>query len=241
MPVVPQPSDGRGRVRVLLASDLRLLTDGFSRDLALSDRVEVVAVADSAARALEHLGTCDAAVVLVDLSMSDAMYLVRAVRASNRSAEMVIFAVANDDRAILACIEAGAAGYVLRDSSLADLVETIESVARGEARCTPRLAACLFRRVATLSNGSELPQGHAVLTPRERQIVELISQGLSNREIATLLGIELPTTKNHVHNILEKLRLHRRGQVTARVEGRVPEPALANGSRSGSTSGPVRR
>src|SRR5439155_827652 len=106
-----------------------------------------------------------------------------------------------------------------REASIDDLVTVIESVARGEAICSPRVAAGLLRRVAALAagHGGDLPR--AQLTNREREIVRLIDNGLSNKEIARALGIEVATVKNHVHNILEKLQVHRRGEAAARVRG----------------------
>jgi DNA-binding NarL/FixJ family response regulator len=100
--------------------------------------------------------------------------------------------------------EVGAVGFVPRDASLEDLVETIESAVRGELRCTATLAAKL---VQALSSRERPAAGHAPrspLTARESEIVQLIDEGLSNKEIAVRLGIEVATVKNHVHNLLEK-------------------------------------
>ena len=239
MSVPTQPStEGRPPVRVLLASDVRLYRDGLVWGLACSARLQVVAVGDTAARALAELLKCAPAVLLVDMCMADAIQLIHTASVADSLTKIVAFAVPSDEHAILACIEAGAAGYVPRESSLDELVETVECVARGEGRCSPKLTASLFRRVAVLANGPDPLRSQDVLTPRERQIVELIGQGLSNREIAGKLSIEVATTKNHVHNILEKLRLNRRSQVLARVEGRVGEtrPVDTSGSYPGSAS-----
>src|SRR5881296_1366294 len=99
------------------------------------------------------------------------------------------------------------------------LVDMAMPESRGVAICSPRVAACLLRRVAALAagHGGDLPR--AQLTNREREIVRLIDNGLSNKEIARALGIEVATVKNHVHNILEKLQVHRRGEAAARVRG----------------------
>src|SRR5262249_7739110 len=99
---------------------------------------------------------------------------------------------------------------------------------RGEARCPPRLAATLFRRVAALANANDGAAAFLALTQRERQIVKLLEEGLSNREIAGRLGIELATAKNHVHNILEKLHVSRRSQIRSQLNWRAngdPVPA----------------
>jgi DNA-binding NarL/FixJ family response regulator len=110
---------------------------------------------------------------------------------------------------VLACAEAGIAGYVTREASLEELVAVVRSAVQGELRCSPRIAAGLLRRLSALSeHGPSAPRVR--LTARQREIVRLIGQDLSNKEIAHRLGIEVATVKNHVHNLLEKLNVHRR-------------------------------
>jgi DNA-binding NarL/FixJ family response regulator len=136
---------------------------------------------------------------------------------------VVAFGVSESESEIIACAEAGVAGLVSREASFADLVATIERVASGETLCSPRVATILLRRLATLAaqrNGK--PAAH--LTTREHEILGLIDEGLSNKQIARRLHIEVPTVKNHVHNILEKLNVHRRYEAAARMR------AGANGS-----------
>ena len=112
--------------------------------------------------------------------------------------------------------EAGAAGYLLRSDPLVELVAVIGSVARGETRCSPRVAAALLRRVATLSHERRHQAEPTRLTAREREVLQLVDDGLSNKQIARRLSIELRTVKNHVHHILEKFQVHRRAEAAAR-------------------------
>ncbi len=126
----------------------------------------------------------------------------------------LVFGLRNRRRDILAAIRAGAAACTTVDSSLDDLVESIAALCAGETVCSPRIAQILFSEVAA-GNGSpaSIPRDQTPrLTPRERQIIGLIELGLSNKQIANRLSIEVQTVKNHVHNILEKLRLHRRAE-----------------------------
>jgi DNA-binding NarL/FixJ family response regulator len=104
---------------------------------------------------------------------------------------------------------------VSREGSLEDLISALDSVSRGELLCPPRIAAGLRRRVAALAAARAPvgPRGH--LTRREAEVAGLIDAGLSNKQIAQRLCIEVPTVKNHVHNILEKLQVHRRGEAAA--------------------------
>jgi DNA-binding NarL/FixJ family response regulator len=116
---------------------------------------------------------------------------------------------------IIACAEVGVAGYVPRGGSLSDAFEAVEAVARGEMRCSPRIAGFLFRHIATLSHDRAGPAPAAALTAREAQILKLLQEGLSNKMISRNLGIELPTVKNHVHSLLGKLGVHRRAEAVS--------------------------
>ena len=218
-------------IRVFLVSDVRLYRDGLVWGLTATGRLQVVAAFERPVLALERL-TEPVEVLLVDMSMNGATELIRAARVAHPQTFIVAFTVGMEDHAVLECIEAGAHGYVSRNGTVEDLTTTVESVVRGEARCPPRLAATLFRRVAALANENETAGSFLSLTQRERQIVELIEEGLSNREIARRLGIEPATAKNHVHHILEKLQLRRRGQIHSRLAWRrVGEPAPVEAHR----------
>ena len=217
-------------IRVFLVSDVRLYRDGLVWGLTATGRLQVVAAFERPVLALERLAEPAVEVLLVDMSMAGATELIRAARVAHPQTFIVAFTVGMEDHAVLECIEAGAHGYVGRNGTVEDLTTTVESVVRGEARCPPRLAATLFRRVAALASENDTAASFLSLTQRERQIVELIEEGLSNREIAGRLGIEPATAKNHVHHILEKLQLRRRGQIRSRLTWRrvgTPAPAPA--------------
>ena len=128
------------------------------------------------------------------------------------------------------CAEAGVAAFVMGDATAQQLVATMLGCACGEFHCSPRVAAMLVRRVSALAQGVVEDRCDDDLTPRERTIVGLIDDGLSNKEIARRLGIELSTVKNHVHRILEKLHASRRAQAAAhfrraQVRRCLPQPA----------------
>jgi DNA-binding NarL/FixJ family response regulator len=121
---------------------------------------------------------------------------------------------------VLEWAEVGASGYVPRDASLTDLVAAIERTARGELQCSAQVAAGMIRRVwalAKVAGDREVPAGSTPLTPREREIMRLIDQGMSNKDIARHLGIGVATAKSHVHHILEKLHVRGRSQAAARM------------------------
>jgi two-component system, NarL family, nitrate/nitrite response regulator NarL len=145
--------------------------------------------------------------------MLDSISTVRTLAAQVPQVRVVALGVPETDGHVLACIEAGVAGYVPRDGSLETLVATLMGVDRGEVLCSPRIIGSLFRRVAELAAQPQPPLER--LTVRELEILELIDQGLTNKEIARRLCIELSTVKNHVHNILEKLQVRRRADAAA--------------------------
>lgn len=205
---------------VLLVDDTRLHRDGLVEVLERAPNIAGVAGTTDAAAALRLLGIRAFDVILVSLTMADGIAICRQLVMSAPRARVVAFAVSVRDDEIVACAEAGVAGYVLRDQSHAELIDVLARVAHGETVCPPQITAALLRRVASLGaerhergNGGD----SARLTPRENQILGLIDQGLSNKEIARRLSIEVRTVKNHVHNLLEKLKVHRRGEAAALV------------------------
>ncbi len=209
-------------ITVLIVGDIRLYRDGLARLLDRDDRVKVVGTAEGLDHAMERIQQSQPRVVLLDMAMPDSLTAAKTILAECSDVQIVALAVPEVSRDVIACAEAGVAGYVPRQGSLEDLISTLESVDRGEFRCSPHIAASLLRRVAKLAAERGRGPESAHLTLRELEIVGLIDRGMSNKEIAGRLGIELATAKNHVHNILEKLHVHRRGEAAARVRHRLP-------------------
>ena len=134
---------------------------------------------------------------------------------------MVAITKGETEAEVIELAEAGVAGYVLPDGSLNDLIVAVESAVRGELYCPPRVAFTLLRRVSAIAAelrdvGQEATHSPlATLTDREREILDLVDGGMTNKEIAARLVIELATVKNHVHNLLKKLHVHRRIDASA--------------------------
>ena len=199
--------------RILISGDIRLYRDGLAE--ILGRRFEVVGAAGGFQETLAQADALRPDVVLIDLAMVSALETIRALVAAGSPLRVVALAVPEAEREVIDCAEAGVAGFVTREGSIADAIATVESVARGEALFSPKVAATLLRRVAALAAERPLSPGQGQLTRRELEIVSLIDEGLSNKEIATRLHIELPTVKNHVHNVLEKLKVNRRAEAAA--------------------------
>jgi two-component system nitrate/nitrite response regulator NarL len=199
-------------IRLLIVADIRLYREGLA--LLLAQRSGFASVnAASPDQTVESARDIQPNVVLLDLAAPGSLGMLRTLNTMAPDVAVIGLAVSDTEQDLVAGMEAGLAGYVSRDGSIDDLVAAIESAARGELRCSPRLAGTLLRRLAALSakvpSRPELPR----LTNREREIAQLLQQNLSNKEIATRLGIEVATAKNHVHNLLEKLNVRRRCDV----------------------------
>ena len=133
--------------------------------------------------------------------------------------QVLVLTVPNAAPAIVKVIEAGAAGFATRETSLEELIDIIDATANGKLLCSQEIAGCMQRRLTELANGSGLLQRLECLTEREMEILDLIETGLSNKEIARCLNIQISTVKNHVHNILQKLQVLRRSQAVALKRG----------------------
>jgi two-component system nitrate/nitrite response regulator NarL len=210
--------DGERAVRVFVVGEVRVYCEGLAHLLSAQPAVQVVGTAAPTRESMQQIATVGPDVVLVDSVTARRGDTVRLISATSAKSHVIAFAVREEEAEVLACAEAGVAGYIACDASSSELAAILCSAGSGELACSPRLAAILFRRVATLTltherGGQQLP----LLTPREREILGLIDSGLMNKEIATALSIELSTVKNHVHHILEKLGVTRRAAAAAKV------------------------
>jgi len=204
-------------IRVLIAGEIRLYREGLSLHLARQAELEVVGSASTSEDTCRLAAELQPDVVLVDIAMSESLHVVQQLHVAAPTAHVIALTMPEIDDAIIACAEAGVSGFVMRNASLDDLVDSIVAAARGETNVSPRMALTLLRRVGVLAADRAAPTPLAELTAREREIVSLINDGHSNKAIAARLNVELATVKNHVHNILEKLRIHRRGEIAARL------------------------
>lgn len=204
-------------LKVLIVDDAPLYREILSDVLACQPQIGSVATAPDLRSALRHLATSSQDIILVNTAMKDGRAVVRAIRDAATQVPIIALAVGENEEEVVAWAEAGVAGYLFREESLADLLAVIQSAVRGETLCPPHITAALLRCVTRLASQRELHPEVSRLTVREQEVVRLIDEGLSNKEIARRLTIEVRTVKNHVHNILEKLQVHRRGEAAARM------------------------
>jgi len=203
------------KLRVLVVSNVRVVREGLNSVLARRGAVEVVSTVDML-HARDQSTELHPDVVLFDAARQDSVEFVKDLVASAPHSKVVAFGVKETDEEILALAAAGTAGYVRESAESSDVVRVLEQVMCDELPCSPRAAASLYRRVAVLSQGGNDPCTMP-LSRRELQIAQLIDCGLTNKQIGRELGIEAATVKNHVHNLCEKLKVHRRGEAVARI------------------------
>jgi two-component system, NarL family, nitrate/nitrite response regulator NarL len=204
-------------VRVAIASNVRLVREGLSLGLARRADILVVGAAGLEPPGPGQLGACAPDVVLVDLGGGDTAGIGRRLRAACPGAKLVTFALAEVEQDVFACAAAGFAGYVPQDGGEEELHRAVLDVVDGRLRCAPHIAAAMFRRLSTLLRPEPPPAPLTGLTPRESEILAMAEQGCSNKDIARRLAISSATVKNHMHNILQKLQISRRGEASARL------------------------
>jgi DNA-binding NarL/FixJ family response regulator len=208
-----QQSDD-GVLRVLVVSSVRLFQEAFTALLGRDHGISVVGAA-SPPQASAIAGELRPDVVLFDATRPSNLDYAKDLAGQRPAPKVVAFGVAEMDSEIVMLAEAGIAGYVSDDAAAEDVAAVLASAMRDELLCSPRAAAMLCHQVALLSRHGHGDAAHAALSRRELQIAGLIDRGLSNKEIARRLGIQAATVKNHVHNILDKLKVHRRGEAAA--------------------------
>jgi len=208
-------------VSVLILSDNRLFRESLGRILSKRVDLKIASSQGFSANACEEAARCGADVILLDsleFLCSERTGL-RAREKPRKGMRMLLVAMEEDEQVFLRAIRAGAMGFVPKDASALELVSAVRSVARGEAVCPPRFCKFLFDCVAThvkepCETGDNMD---FVLTRREQQLVPMIGQGLTNKEIAQQLNLSEQTIKNHIHRILHKIGVDNRMGIFAAV------------------------
>jgi DNA-binding NarL/FixJ family response regulator len=202
-------------MRVIIVDDTSIYRLALAEALAGDVSINAVETAADAEAVLDLLDVATGTVVLLNMGMPDSVAVLNTIRGAKPGTPVIALAVSDLEEEIIACAEAGVAGCLLKGDSYTDLLALIASVAQGETWCSPRVAATLLRRVAALSEQPRTEPVGTRLTAREREVMQLVDEGLSNKQIARRLSIELRTVKNHVHHILAKYQVHRRADAAA--------------------------
>lgn len=194
-------------IKVCLVDDQTLVRAGIRSLLELSDSVEVVAEAADGEEAIRIIPEAKPDVVLLDLRMpgKSGLDVLNTLGARKLLPPTIILTTFDDDQAVLAGIQAGARGYLLKDVTLEQLVSAIKTVAGGASLVKPAITERLLQSMSNLDNKFAALDQPEQLTERETEILRLMSGGFSNKEIARALDVAEGTVKNHVSNILSKL------------------------------------
>ena len=202
-------------IRVLLAEDHALVRDGLERLLSATDDIDVIGAAADGAEAVALAGAGGPDVVLMDLSMPgmDGIEATRRITAKQPDTHVVVLTSFSDRERILAALDAGAVGYLLKDAEPDELVRGVRAAARGESPLNPKAAQELLQ--------ARLRRAPPGLSAREREVLALVGAGLPNKQIARRLGITEKTVKAHLTSVFQQIGVTDRTQAAlwARQQG----------------------
>jgi two-component system, NarL family, nitrate/nitrite response regulator NarL len=208
-------------IKLLLVNESGLIGNVISAALEDEPDISVVASVTSADEALRVVQEKNIDVALISTRLPDqgALKLTSAITKLAPSTKVLALGLTEEKKRVLRYVEAGATGYVLKDHSLEDLIETVRAAQDGKVFVSPEIAAAIMERLSTLAHMFSDMENNVTdttsLTARELEVLELIGKGFTNQQIAENLVIEIGTVKNHVHSILEKLNVRTRDEAAA--------------------------
>ena len=203
-------------LRILLADDHRLFREGLRNMLQQEDDLEVLPDASDGRAAVQLAAQLKPDVILMDVTMPDlnGIEATRQIRAANPGVKVLGLSMHADRQFVTELLAAGASGYLLKDCPCQELVNAIHVVAEGEVYLSPKVAGSIVGAVAGNDGNSQARRGYAALTPREREILQLVADGNSSKEIAFQLGLSVKTVDTHRRQVMEKLQLYSVAELT---------------------------
>ncbi|MFQ5595115.1 MAG: response regulator [Anaerolineae bacterium] len=195
-------------IRVLLAEDHSLVRAGFRALLQTLDGVRVVAEADDGRQALRLIETHQPDVVLMDIAMPglNGLDATAHVAKAFPHVRVIILSMHANEEYVWQALRAGAAGYLLKDADISELEVAVRSVARGETYLTPPVSKQIIADYVRRVGGEPVPSEQ--LTPRQREVLQLIAEGHTTREIAQTLGVSVKTVETHRRQLMDRLDIH---------------------------------
>ena len=206
------------KITLMVIEDNRLLREGIAAMIKEQYDMKVVAALGTSENILHKINTLKPNVALLDLGLrnQNSLQLVKAVKKNFSGTKIIVMDLVPVHEEILEFVQAGVSGFILKDATVSDFLKTIRSVAKGNKILPPHLTDSLFSQIIehAINGTKKFSLIKSVrMTKREKQVIGLIADGLTNKEIAQNLYLSTYTVKSHVHNILEKLALHTRVQI----------------------------
>jgi DNA-binding NarL/FixJ family response regulator len=210
-------------ISIVLIEDNLMLREGLATLIRKQPGFKVLAASANVIQALKKVREVKPRIVLIDFGLQnhDSLRLAATIHREAPDTRVIVMGLFPLQEDIADFVSAGASGFVMKDASLDEFIDTIRRVAEGIDVLPTKLTGSLFSQIAqrAVHDGRSRVLEAVKLTQRERQVVDLIGVGLSNKEIAAQLHIAIHTVKSHVHNVLEKLALHTRLEVAAYTRG----------------------
>jgi DNA-binding NarL/FixJ family response regulator len=206
------------KISIFIIEDNRLLRDGITAMINEQLDLKVIATLGEREKSLSKIFNLKPDIVLIDLGLrtQNSLDVVKTVKQKSTDIKIIVMDLLPVQADILDFVKAGASGFILKDAMVHEFLKTIRAVASGEKVLPPHMTDSLFSQIVDRamngSHNSDLMQA-VRMTKRERQVIELIADGLTNKEIGQILHLSPYTIKSHVHNILEKMALHTRVQI----------------------------
>jgi DNA-binding NarL/FixJ family response regulator len=206
------------KISIIIVEDNRLLRDGITTMINEQPDLKVIANIIERKDSVSKILELKPDIVLIDLGLrsQNSLEVVKSVKEKSSDIKLIVMDLLPVENDILDFVRAGASGFILKNAMVSEFLKTIRTVAAGEKVLPPHMTDSLFSQIVERAvNGSEhVDLNYAVrMTKRERQVIELIADGLTNKEIGQILHLSPYTVKSHVHNILEKMALHTRVQI----------------------------
>ncbi len=217
-------------INIIVLTPVRLLGDGLASCFSSRPDLRVLAVVNDLEQLREMLANTQTHVVLIDVTQGLELFDVRGIASRWPDVALVALGLNEQRQEVVECGRAGFAGYVPRDASIDALCGALSEIVAGRLACPPEISGGLLRALFRREPHSEESALDLALTRRESEVLELLGRGFSNKEIANELCLSVATVKHHVHHVLEKLKLERRGQAMRRVRD---APWLARVSTAG--------
>ncbi len=206
------------RNSIIVIEDNRLLRDGITGMITQQNDFKVISAFGDCSKALQFIRKSPPDIVLLDLGLrnQNSIQVVKTLRSDFKKIKIIVMDLVPVQEDVLLFVQAGVSGFILKDATVEDFLNTIRSVAHGSKILPPHLTESLFSQIVEKAVIESTPSKiieSVKMTKREKQVIELVADGLTNKEIAQKLRLSTYTVKSHIHNILEKLALHTRVQI----------------------------